>query len=176
MFYAKITHTTGDLNMPLTHHNMTQPNLTRRHILGLLALPPILALTGGRASAQEPETFQIEGLAIRGYDPVAYFTDRLPVLGKPDHSLNHNGATWRFATAGNLATFTADAEKYGARFGGYCAYAASKGYLAPTIPEAWSVHKDRLYLNASLRVRRLWLRDVPGNIKLGEGNWPAILG
>ncbi len=70
--------------------------LTRRATLGLLALPPILALTGGPALAREPETFQIEGLAIRGYDPVAYFTNAQPVPGTSTHSLNHNGATWQF--------------------------------------------------------------------------------
>ena len=82
----------------------------------------------------------------------------------------------RFINATNLEAFAADPEKYGARFGGYCAYAASKGYLAPSIPEAWTVHDGRLYLNASLRARTLWLQDVPGNIERGEGNWPAILG
>ena len=149
---------------------------TRRAFLGLLAIPPVLALTGVSVSAAEPETFQTDGIAINGYDPVGYFTDGAPVKGSADHALMHNGATWHFASADNMAAFQADPEKYGARFGGYCAFAASKGYLAPTVPEAWTVYEDRLYLNSSLRARELWLQDVPGNIALGEGNWPAILG
>ena len=149
---------------------------TRRAFLGLLAIPPVLALTGVSVSAAEPETFQTDGIAINGYDLVGYFTDGAPVKGSADHALMHNGATWHFASADNMAAFQADPEKYGARFGGYCAFAASKGYLAPTVPEAWTVYEDRLCLNFSLRARELWLQDVPGNIALGEGNWPAILG
>ena len=149
---------------------------TRRAFLGLLAIPPVLALTGAPVSAAEPETFQTDGIAINGYDPVGYFTDGAPVKGSADHALMHNGATWHFASADNMAAFQADPEKYGAKFGGYCAFAASKGYLAPTVPEAWTVYEDRLYLNFSLRARELWLQDVPGNIALGEANWPGILG
>ncbi|MBV2360039.1 YHS domain protein [Thalassococcus sp. CAU 1522] len=150
--------------------------LTRRAALGLLAVPPVLIAAGTPVLAMEPETFQTDGIAINGIDPVAYFTDAAPVAGSPDHSVDHNGATWRFVSADNAAAFQADPEKYGARFGGYCAYAASLGYLAPTQPEAWTVYEDRLYLNANLRARELWLQDVPGNIVKGEANWPAILG
>ncbi|MCG6902132.1 MAG: YHS domain protein [Rhodobacter sp.] len=150
--------------------------LPRRSVIGLLALAPAVTFFGLPASAAEPETFQVDGLAIRGIDPVGYFTDGQPVTGSPDHSLRYRGALWRFASAANMATFESDPGKYGARFGGYCAYAASKGYLAPTVPEAWTVYEDRLYLNANLRARELWLQDIPGNIALGEANWPGILG
>ena len=86
-----------------------------------------------------------------------------------------NGATWHFANAANLAAFESDPTRYAPRFGGYCSFAASKGYLAPTVPEAWTVYENRLYLNFSLRARELWLQDVPGNIAKGEANWPAVL-
>ncbi|MEM9048813.1 MAG: YHS domain-containing (seleno)protein [Pseudomonadota bacterium] len=150
--------------------------LDRRTILGAFAAIPLVGLTARHARAREPETFQIDGLAIRGVDPVAYFAGNGPVEGSADYALSHNGAEWRFASADNRAAFEADPEKYGARFGGYCAYAASKGYLAPTVPEAWTVYEDRLYLNASLRARTLWLEDIPGNIAKGEANWPGVLG
>jgi YHS domain-containing protein len=107
---------------------------------------------------------------------VAYFTDNGPVPGSMEHSLDYKGAKWLFRSAENKAAFEADPAKYGAQFGGYCAFAASRGYLAPTIPEAWTVYNDRLYLNANLRARELWLQDVPGNIAAGEKNWPGILG
>ena len=58
--------------------------------------------------------------------------------------------------------------------GGHCAYAMSKGYIAPTVPEAWTIYEDRLYLNFTLRARELWLQDVPGNIALGDANWPKL--
>lgn len=150
--------------------------LSRRSAIGLFALAPVASFVGVPAYAMEPETFQINGLAIRGYDPVGYFTDGAPVMGLAEHSLMYKGAMWQFASAANMATFEGDPEKYGAKFGGYCAYAASKGYLAPTVPEAWTVYEDRLYLNFNLRARELWQQDIPGNIALGESNWPAILG
>lgn len=150
--------------------------LTRRSAIGLFALAPVASLVALPALAAEPETFQIDGLAIRGVDPVAYFTDGAPVMGSAEFATNYKGATWQFTNDANKAAFLADPAKYGAQFGGYCAFAASKGYLAPTIPEAWTVYNDRLYLNASLRARELWLQDVPGNIAKGEANWPGILG
>ncbi|MEL6233752.1 MAG: YHS domain-containing (seleno)protein [Pseudomonadota bacterium] len=150
--------------------------VSRRSLLGLLAAAPLAGAVARPAFAREPDTFQVDGLAIRGIDPVAYFTDAAPVEGSADYALTHNGAEWRFVSAANKSAFEADPVKYGARFGGYCAYAASKGYLAPTVPEAWTVYEDRLYLNASLRARDLWLPDIPGNIKLAEANWPGILG
>jgi len=151
-------------------------SLTRRTAIGLLVTAPVTVAIGRAAFASEPETFQMDGFAIHGYDPVAYFTEAKPVLGSPDHAVDHNGATWRFASEANLATFESDPEKYGPRFGGYCAYAAAQGYVAPTVPEAWTVHEDRLYLNFSLRVRRRWSRDIDANIAKGEANWPGILG
>ena len=150
--------------------------LTRRTAISLLAIAPTATVFGLPASASEPETFQADGLAIHGYDPVAYFTESEPVPGSASHTADFRGAIWRFASAENLAMFEGDPERYAPRFGGYCAYAASRGYLAPTVPEAWTVHENRLYLNFSLRVRRRWSRDIVNNIAKGEANWPRILG
>ncbi len=149
---------------------------TRRTAIGLLAMAPTAAVFGRSAFASEPETFQVDGLAIHGYDPVAYFIEDKPVPGSDEHTIDYNGATWRFSTAMNLATFEGDPEKYAPRFGGYCAWAASQGYVAPIVPEAWTVHEGRLYLNYSRRVRRRWSRDIDANIAKGEANWPGILG
>lgn len=151
-------------------------SLTRRTAMGLLVIAPTASVLGRAAFASEPETFQEDGVAIHGYDPVAYFTEGKPVMGSDSHTVNYKGATWKFASAENLAAFEGDPERYGPRFGGYCAYAASQGYLAPTVPEAWTVHNDRLYLNFSRRVRRRWSRDIDSNIAKGEANWPGILG
>ena len=151
--------------------------LTRRTaLLSLAATPLALTLMPKPGLAAEPMVFQPDGVAIRGTDPVAYFTEEKPVPGDAAHSLDWNGATWHFASAANRDAFAADPEKYAPVFGGYCAYAASLGYLAPTLPEAWTVFEGKLYLNANLRARELWLKDVPGNIAKGEANWPGILG
>jgi YHS domain-containing protein len=152
--------------------------LTRRATLGLVALVPSALALGlpTRALAAEPNVFQRSGLAIGGTDPVAYLDLNGPVAGDASHSLEWNGATWTFASAANRDTFATDPERYAPAFGGYCAFAASRGYLAPTIPEAWSVVEDRLFLNANLRARELWLAELPDVIAAGEANWPGILG
>ncbi len=148
---------------------------TRRNFLTLAAAAPMLAL-GRPANAASPETFQSMGVAINGTDPVGYFTQGGPVPGSMRHAVSWRGAKWVFADDASRATFEADPDKHAPRFGGYCAYAASLGYLAPTMPEAWTIWEGRLYLNANLRARELWLQDIPGNVAKAEANWPGILG
>lgn len=146
----------------------------RRTFSALALATPALWLARP-ALAREPEIYQEGGIAIDGSDPVGYFTTNGPVAGG-DVTLDYKGATWRFADQGSADAFAANPTAYEPAFGGYCAFAASRGYLAPTTPEAWTIYEDRLYLNANLRARELWLEDVPGNIAKGEANWPGILG
>ncbi len=129
------------------------------------------------ASAASPEIFtgSIKGVAINGYDPVAYFTEKKPVAGKADITYSWKGATWRFASAQNRDTFKANPEKYAPQYGGYCAYAVAKGSTAKTEPEAWSIVADKLYLNYSKGVQRTWEKDIPGYIKAADRNWPGVL-
>ena len=148
--------------------------LTRRAVLGTALASPLLMLARPLRAA-EPEVFSDGGLAIRGADPVAYFRTGAPAAGDPALSLMWRGTTWQFATAENRADFEMDPEAYAPRFGGYCAYAMSRGYIATSVPEAWTIHEGRLYLNFSLEVRELWLRDVPGHIAAAEGHWPGVL-
>lgn len=148
-------------------------NLKRRSFLATLAAAPWVPQM---ALAREPEVFQTLGVAINGADPVAYFQTAKPDITGNGYKVLWRGAEWRFNSTQAMTLFESNPEKYAPRFGGYCAYAASRGYLAPTIPEAWTVYEGRLYLNANLRARELWLRDVPGNIAKGEANWPGILG
>ncbi|KPA20105.1 hypothetical protein shim_36030 [Shimia sp. SK013] len=150
--------------------------ITRRAALGLFAATPVAyALTSPAAMAAEPEVFQ-NPTAINGYDPVAYFNDGKPVEGSGANVVEWNSANWHFATPQNAAKFLENPEAFAPVFGGYCAYAASKGYLAPTVPEAWTIHEDKLYLNYNLQAQKLWREDVPGNIVKGLANWPGILG
>ena len=154
--------------------------LTRRRLLtaaGAAALAAPAAFTlSSPAYAAEPPVFQRRGAAINGYDAVAYFTESKPVRGSDDFVSDWNGATWRFASAENKATFDADPEAYAPQYGGYCAYAVANGYTAKTDPDAWSVVDNKLYLNFNKSVRTRWLADVPGHIAAGDANWPAVLG
>lgn len=154
---------------------ISKPSTRRQFMSALLAAPAVMAAPR-LALAREPEVFASNGYAIGGFDPVAYFTKSAPVAGSNAHRLMWRGATWRFETEDNAARFEANPTAFAPLFGGYCAYAASLGYLAPTRPEAWTVYQNRLYLNANLRARELWLQDIPGNIAKGLANWPAVLG
>lgn len=152
---------------------------TRRTTLRLGLAAATSTLIATRASAAEPRVYQEGGIAIDGADAVAFFglsEDAEPVMGSAEHAVDWNGATWHFASAENRATFEANPEAYAPAFGGYCAYAAARGYVASTVPEAWSVVDGRLFLNYSLRIRRRWLREIPDAIGQGDANYPAMLG
>ncbi len=116
-----------------------------------------------------------DGVAIKGYDPVAYFTQGSPRPGKADFVHEWNGAKWHFASLEHLEMFKADPEKYAPRYGGYCAYAVSQGTTADIDPGAWRIVEGKLYLNLNSEVQRLWEQDIPGYIEKADRNWPAVL-
>ncbi|MCG6856441.1 MAG: YHS domain-containing protein [Salaquimonas sp.] len=140
----------------------------------------VLALVLASASAvfageAEIYTGEIPGVAINGYDPVAYFTEDKPVAGSEAITASWKGATWRFASEANKAAFVENPEKYAPQYGGYCAYAVAQGATASTVPEAFTVVNDKLYLNFSSGVRQLWRKDTAGNISKADTNWPKVL-
>lgn len=114
------------------------------------------------------------GVAISGYDPVAYFRQNAATKGNADYSASHDGATYHFASVENRDTFAADPEKFAPQYGGFCAYAVANGYTAKIDPEAFSVVEGRLFLNYSKGVRSRWLQDTAGYITKGDANWPAL--
>ncbi|MEL6207073.1 MAG: YHS domain-containing (seleno)protein [Pseudomonadota bacterium] len=146
--------------------------LTRRT---LLAAAPAALLIPAAAQAANPPYYQEGGVAIDGTDPTSYFTEGRPVAGDPDLTLHWQGATWRFATVGARDQFERMPRSYAPAFGGYCAWAVSQGYIAPTVPEAWKIVDGTLYLNFSRRIQRRWERDIAGHIAQGKANWPAVL-
>jgi len=115
------------------------------------------------------------GLAIRGYDPVAYVAGGAAARGNPKYEYRWNDAVWQFTSAANRARFIKDPERYAPQFGGYCAWAISRGYTADADPEAWRIVDGRLYLIYSKAVQRRWEQDVEGNIVKARANWPAVL-
>lgn len=115
------------------------------------------------------------GVAVQGYDPVAFFTKRKPVKGSAAYQIRWKGAKWRFASAQDLAAFKAHPGRYAPQFGGYCAWAVSQRYLAPGDPNFWKIVEGRLYLNANARAKELWEADQADAIRRGHANWPAVL-
>lgn len=144
--------------------------LTRRSTLALLA-----ASVARPALAGENPVFDEGGFAINGYDPVAYFAAEGAVQGSTAHMAEWNNAKWLFSNAENKTLFEEAPEKFAPQYGGYCAYAVSRGYIAPTRPDAWTIHGGKLYLNYNQAVRLLWSQDIPGHISSADGNWPKVL-
>jgi YHS domain-containing protein len=120
-------------------------------------------------------TLGTNGVAIKGYDPVAYFTEGAPHKGKPEFTVMHNGVKWRFASAENKALFEANPEKYIPAYGGYCAFGVSQGYLVKIEPDAWSIRNGKLYLNYDKSVQKKWARKPATYIKQADKNWPGLV-
>ncbi|MEO6244566.1 MAG: YHS domain-containing (seleno)protein [Opitutaceae bacterium] len=135
----------------------------------------LLALLPAGLRAEKPVNTTLSGVAIKGYDPVAYFTAGKPMKGESKWTTEWHGATWRFASAANRDAFKAEPEKFAPQYGGYCAWAVSQGYTAGIDPDAWKIVKGRLYLNYDAGVQKKWSGDVPGNIVKADANWPKIL-
>ncbi len=124
--------------------------------------------------AQQQGIFQKEGLAIRGYDPVAYFRQNEAIKGSESFSWDWQGVRWLFMNESNRTAFKTNPEKYSPQFGGFCAYGASEGHLSPTDPNAWTIVGDKLYLNFSPKVKTLWLPDTTSRIPQAVNYWKTL--
>jgi YHS domain-containing protein len=126
------------------------------------------------AGQADPINKDGKGVAIKGYDAVAYFTQSKPVKGSPSFMQQWMGSTWWFASAEDRDQFAAAPEKFAPQFGGYCAYGVSQNHTVSVDPEAWRIVEGKLYLNYSKGVQQKWVQDVPGNIKKAGENWPKL--
>ena len=115
-----------------------------------------------------------EGIAIKGYDPVAYFTEGKPVLGDPDVTADLDGAVWHFTTPEHRSVFLANPLRYEPEYGGFCAYGAAQGLKTDIDPAAFSIIGGRLYLNANLDVRTLWRAELLTAIAQADRNWTEV--
>jgi YHS domain-containing protein len=140
------------------------------HILSLILCGIVLYAV----SASADEFFERNGVAIGGYDPVAYFDEERPVKGAPEFRAEFQGATFQFASADHRDRFAAKPEEFAPQYGGYCAYGTAKGYKAKIDPEAFTVVQGKLYLNYSDAVQTRWLSDIPGYIQQADANWPEV--
>ncbi|MEZ5777370.1 MAG: YHS domain-containing (seleno)protein [Paracoccaceae bacterium] len=151
-------------------------SITRRALITFALALPVAGTILRPALANEPEIYSSGGIAISGYDAVAYVEDGQAVQGKSRYALMWHGATWYFATAEAMEAFEMNPAAYAPQYGGYCAYAMAKGALAPTAPDAFTIHGGKLYLNFSTEVRQIWRQDMSGNISSADMHWPAALG
>lgn len=140
---------------------------------GAVALPMLPALAYSETSTKAVN-IDTAGLAIRGYDPVAYFTVGKPTPGNTQFTAQHDGATYRFASAANRDAFVKEPAKYAPAFGGFCAMGAVFEKKLDGDPNLWRIVDGKLYLNVGEPAQKRWLKDVPGNIGKAQANWTKI--
>lgn len=161
-------------------------------LLGARALEPV-ALGGAETTpaaaatavaapvnASGPQAKQLvlrdrDGVALSGYDPVAYFTEGRPAEGEARFASLRNGAIYHFASAANKAAFDRSPEKYEPQYGGYCGYAASIDRLSPISPEFWQIVDGRLVLQHNQKAFDLFNQDLAANLAKADANWPGLV-
>ena len=146
--------------------------LNRRYFLSSLLVAPLLPQMGFAGGAP---IFAVQGIAIGGFDPVSYFTERAAIAGQSAFRLGWHGAIWQFANAQNLARFERDPYRLAPQYGGYCAMTLAQGALAPSTPEAWAIHDGKLYLTQSIAARDLWQRDPDSYLARSDVHWPDVI-
>jgi hypothetical protein len=171
-------------------NSMTAPRQQRNPRQRWASFGPILALIGalmgggiavpGGPSRVEAATGEMvvvdrhSGLAISGFDPVAYFTDRSPIAGRGEFEASFAGAVWRFRNSGNREAFVADPEVYMPQFGGYDPVAVARGVAVPGDPRLWLVRGERLYLFYSAGAREAFAADSERIVALADRAWPSV--
>ncbi len=132
------------------------------------------ALTASSLLAAPKANVDKNGVAIQGYDPVAFFTDGKPVLGEEKFHASFHDATYRFASAEHQAMFEKNPAKYEPQFGGYCAYGVSKGHLAPVKIDAFQIVDGRLLMQYDLEVKDIFNKDQHGNLDTADKKWVSL--
>ena len=115
------------------------------------------------------------GVAIKGYDPVAYFEQGGPRKGLAKFAVSHKGVKWRFSSAENKARFEANPAKYEPAYGGYCAYGVAQGYLVKIEANAWKIVDGKLYLNYDSNVQRLWSKRPAAYIQRANAKFGKLI-
>jgi YHS domain-containing protein len=156
--------------MKTIYANRVLPGGARGAVL-LVAIAINLVLP---ASIQAGEFYEKDGVAIKGYDPVAYFAQGKAVAGTPEHTAEYKGSTFHFSSKENRDAFTANPEKYAPQYGGFCAYGTAGGYKAKIDPAAFTVVDDKLYLNYDESIQKKWSKDIPGFVAKADAKWPEV--
>ena len=146
--------------------------MSRRAILGW-SLLGVLAPFGGSRAAGEMSSAG-ERVALRGYDPVAYFTDNHPVKGSAEFSASFDGTTYWFKNAEHKALFVADPDHYAPRFNGYCTMQVSRGVKYEADPEAWAIADGKLWVFGAKKAETVFKEKAADIIAKATENWPEV--
>lgn len=151
---------------------MSQTGITRQGLSLLLIL--LLGLFTAPVWADKINTGYFGNVAIKGYDPVAYFTHNRAMKGSEQYSLDWLGAEWHFVSSEHRKLFEAAPVKYAPQYGGHCADGIAYGDRTTNIdPEAWRIIEGKLYLNYD-QGAAAELEEVPGQLDKIKENWPKV--
>ena len=147
--------------------------LSRRHAMSGLA---VLIVGAAIAPGWRPAAAEDIPLAIKGYDPVAYFTDGKPVHGLPQFEYRWDDYRWQFASAAHRDMFKADPVHYAPQFGNYCAMALSLGQVVVANPENWLIRDGKLYVfgKPAPAGPALFEKNLAANITKANANRPIL--
>jgi YHS domain-containing protein len=140
-------------------------------LAGPVAVTSAVAGVPGSTSAINVDA---HGLALGGYDPVAYFDTGKPTHGAETISASYAGARYLFASDAHRNTFLRDPKKYLPEFGGFCAVGTSFGEKVDIDPETGKVVNGKLYVNNGAKAQGIFDKDTSGTITRAEHNWPAV--
>ncbi len=157
--------------MDLVHNFLHKKFFTMKKVV--LSFSIILLFFTGVVAQKNSnnEIYSNKAGAIKGYDPVAYFSNHQPMKGKSDVTFSWKNATWHFANEENKAAFIKNPEQYAPQYGGYCAYGLAKGYKVKIEPDAWAIENGKLYLNYDKSVQKDWDKGRKEYIKIANENW-----
>jgi len=112
------------------------------------------------------------GIALAGHDPVAYFEQGAATRGEAQFSYEYQDAIWHFSSEDNKERFMESPEIFAPQFGGFCAFAVSKGFTAKPMPEAWHIEDGKLYVFADHNVRDDWVDTInSGSLEDSNRHW-----
>ncbi len=141
----------------------------------VIVLLTLSAAVGRAAFAAEIVNATAAGIAVDGFDTVAYFELGHPVKGRADHSVVYKGVRWLFATPEHRNAFAADPERYAPKFNGFCAVAVSEGAAAEVdFVNGWTIVDGALFLNWSAAIKRTFLTELSERLPASRRNWPDV--
>jgi YHS domain-containing protein len=145
-----------------------------RSVFAAVLLSLTMSSSPGAAATDRIVVDRHTGIALGGFDPVAYFVEADAVRGKADFEHTYAGVVWRFRNEGNRAAFAADPKVYMPRFGGHDPVAVARGVGVPGDPRLWLIVEGRLYLFYTPEARAAFGDNPKDLIEAAERNWPAV--
>jgi hypothetical protein len=151
-----------------------RPRIALIALMASLAAQACPDFAARAATTERVVVNRFTGLAIEGFDPVAYFVDARALVGLPEFEASEAGAVWRFRNEGNRASFAAHPDIYGPQFGGYDPTDLARGVTVAGNPRFWSISGQRLYLFGREESRDAFAADPARFLPEANARWPAL--